>query len=334
MSENRKDQHIRYALEQSSSYNSFDEIELIHRSLPLVDLAEIDLTTHFAGRDWEVPFYINAMTGGSKRAKEINQKLAAVAEACGILFVTGSYSAGLKDPNDQSYAVKKDHPHLLLATNIGIDKEPDLGLRTVEELQPLFLQVHVNLMQELLMPEGERIFHTWKDHLKSYGQGFPVPVVLKEVGFGMDPKTVQSALDAGIKTVDISGRGGTSFAYIENRRGGNRAYLDDWGQSTAQCLLQLQDQMDQVEVLASGGIRHPLDMVKALVLGARGVGLSRVFLEMVETKSIEEVIALVQGWKEDLRLLLCALGCQNLKELREVDYLLYGKLWQAKQQRK
>ena len=93
MSENRKDQHIRYALEQSSSYNSFDEIELIHRSLPLVDLAEIDLTTHFAGRDWEVPFYINAMTGGSERAKEINQKLAAVAQACGILFVTGSYSA-------------------------------------------------------------------------------------------------------------------------------------------------------------------------------------------------------------------------------------------------
>ncbi len=72
-----------------------------------MDLAEIDLTTHFAGRDWEVLFYINAMTGGSKRAKEINQKLAAVAEACGILFVTGSYSAALKDPNDQSYAVKK-----------------------------------------------------------------------------------------------------------------------------------------------------------------------------------------------------------------------------------
>ena len=154
MSENRKDQHIRYALEQSSSYNSFDEIELIHRSLPLVDLTEIDLTTHFAGRDWETPFYINAMTGGSERAKEINQKLATVAEACGILFVTGSYSAALKDPGDQSYAVKKDHPHLLLATNIGIDKEPELGVRAVKELQPLFLQVHVNLMQELLMPEG------------------------------------------------------------------------------------------------------------------------------------------------------------------------------------
>ena len=126
MSENRKDQHIRYALEQSSSYNSFDEIELIHRSLPLVDLAEIDLTTHFAGRDWEVPFYINAMTGGSKRAKEINQKLAAVAQACGILFVTGSYSAGLKDPSDQSYAVKKAHPHHL-CIHAGNDPLCQLG---------------------------------------------------------------------------------------------------------------------------------------------------------------------------------------------------------------
>ena len=73
MSENRKDQHIRYALEQSSSYNSFDEIELIHRSLPLVNLAEIDLTTHFAGRDWEVPFYINAMTGGSAKGGAVNR---------------------------------------------------------------------------------------------------------------------------------------------------------------------------------------------------------------------------------------------------------------------
>ena len=149
----------------------------------------------------------------------------------------------------------KDHPHLLLATNIGIDKEPDLGLRTVEELHPLFLQVHVNLMQELLMPEGERIFHTWKDHLKSYGQGFPVPVVPEGSRLWYGSQTVQAALDAGIKTVDISGRGGTSFAYIENRRGGNRAYLDDWGQSTAQCLLQLQDQIDQVEVLSKWG--HP-----------------------------------------------------------------------------
>ena len=331
---NRKDDHIRYALKYQSPYNSFDDMELIHKSLPTYDLDQIDLSTHFAGRDWDFPFYINAMTGGSIKGGAVNRKLSEVASRTGTLMVTGSYSAALKGEAPESFDYRQEFPDLDLATNIGVDKSVDLGLKTVEAMDPVFLQLHVNLMQELLMPEGERIFHTWKENVAAYAQKIEVPLVLKEVGFGMDPKTVQAALDAGIKTVDISGRGGTSFAYIENRRGGNRAYLDDWGQSTAQCLLQLQDQMDQVEVLASGGIRHPLDMVKALVLGARGVGLSRVFLEMVETKSIEEVIVLVQGWKEDLRLLLCALGCQNLKELREVDYLLYGKLWQANQQRK
>ena len=334
MSQNRKDDHIKYALEQRPGYNSFDEMELVHRSLPKYDLAEIDLSTHFAGRDWEFPFYINAMTGGSQKGGQINEKLAQVAESCGLLFVTGSYSASLKNPSDPSYRVAAGRPNLLLATNIGLDKPYQAAQQAVADLQPLFLQVHVNLMQELLMPEGEREFRSWRQHLTDYSQRLEIPLILKEVGFGMDRSTVEEARSLGIQTFDISGRGGTSFAYIENRRGGNRAYLDDWGQSTAQCLLQLQDQIDQVEILASGGIRHPLDMVKALVLGARGVGLSRVFLEMVETKSIEEVIAIVQGWKEDLKLLLCALGCQNLKELREVDYLLYGKLWQAQQQRK
>ena len=90
MTTNRKDEHIRYALEQKSSYNSFDEVELIHSSLPLYDLDEIDLSTEFAGQKWDFPFYINAMTGGSDKGREINQKLAQVAEACGILFVTGS----------------------------------------------------------------------------------------------------------------------------------------------------------------------------------------------------------------------------------------------------
>ena len=90
MTTNRKDEHIRLALEQTPGYNSFDEVELIHSSLPTIDLDQVDLTTHFAGRDWDYPFYINAMTGGSAKGGDINRKLAQVAEACGILFVTGS----------------------------------------------------------------------------------------------------------------------------------------------------------------------------------------------------------------------------------------------------
>lgn len=330
---NRKDEHIKYALKYQSPYNSFDDIELIHHSLPDYDLSEIDLHTHFAERDFEFPFYINAMTGGSEKGRAVNQKLAQIAQATGLVMVTGSYSAALKNPHDDSYPSKEEFPELLLATNIGIDKPYELGLQTIHEMQPIFLQVHVNLMQELLMPEGEREFRQWKENLADYATKMPAPVILKEVGFGMDLKTIEMAHKLGIKTVDISGRGGTSFAYIENQRGHNRSYLDEWGQSTVQTLLNAQPMIDKIEILASGGVRHPLDIVKCLVLGAKAVGLSRAILELVEKYSVEEVITIINGWKDDLRLIMCALNCKTIAELRQVDYLLYGKLNEANQKR-
>ncbi|MCY7191074.1 type 2 isopentenyl-diphosphate Delta-isomerase [Streptococcus gallolyticus] len=330
---NRKDEHIEYALKYQSPYNSFDDMELIHHSLPDYDLSEIDLHTHFAGRDFEFPFYINAMTGGSEKGRAVNQKLAQIAQATGLVMVTGSYSAALKNPHDDSYPSKEEFPELLLATNIGIDKPYELGLQTIHEMQPIFLQVHVNLMQELLMPEGEREFRQWKENLADYATKMPVPVILKEVGFGMDLKTIEMAHKLGIKTVDISGRGGTSFAYIENQRGHNRSYLDEWGQSTVQTLLNAQPMIDKIEILASGGVCHPLDIVKCLVLGAKAVGVSRAILELVEKYSVEEVITIINGWKDDLRLIMCALNCKTIAELRQVDYLLYGKLNEANQKR-
>ncbi|HGR0621643.1 TPA: type 2 isopentenyl-diphosphate Delta-isomerase [Streptococcus pneumoniae] len=334
MTTNRKDEHILYALEQKSSYNSFDEVELIHSSLPLYNLDEIDLSTEFAGRKWDFPFYINAMTGGSNKGREINQKLAQVAESCGILFVTGSYSVALKNPTDDSFSVKSSHPNLLLGTNIGLDKPVELGLQTVEEMNPVLLQVHVNVMQELLMPEGERKFRSWQSHLADYSKQIPVPIVLKEVGFGMDAKTIERAYEFGVRTVDLSGRGGTSFAYIENRRSGQRDYLNQWGQSTMQALLNAQEWKDKVELLVSGGVRNPLDMIKCLVFGAKSVGLSRTVLELVETYTVEEVIGIVQGWKADLRLIMCSLNCATIADLQKVDYLLYGKLKEANDQMK
>ena len=330
---NRKNEHIKYALKYQSPYNSFDDMELIHHSLPDYDLSEIDLHTHFAERDFEFPFYINAMTGGSEKGRSVNQKLAQIAQATGLVMVTGSYSAALKNPHDDSYPSKEEFPELLLATNIGIDKPYELGLQTIYEMQPIFLQVHVNLMQELLMPEGEREFRQWKENLADYATKMPAPVILKEVGFGMDLKTIEMAHKLGIKTVDISGRGGTSFAYIENQRGHNRSYLDEWGQSTVQTLLNAQPMIDKIEILASGGVRHPLDIVKCLVLGAKAVGLSRAILELVEKYSVEEVITIINGWKDDLHLIMCALNCKTIAELRQVDYLLYGKLNEANQKR-
>ena len=216
---NRKDDHIKYALEHESEYNSFDDVELIHSSIPKYNLDEIDLSTHFASHDFEFPFFINAITGGSKNAKKINQKLAKVANECNLLFVTGSYSAALKNSDDDSFnIVKKENPDLQLATNIGIDKNYTAGITAIKALNPLFLQVHVNLMQELIMPEGSRNFNEWENNLKEFVQNIEIPNILKEVGFGMTEDTMKHGIRVGIKTFDISGRGGTIFAVIENRR--------------------------------------------------------------------------------------------------------------------
>ena len=279
---NRKDDHIKYALEHESDYNSFDDVELIHSSIPKYNLDEIDLSTHFASHDFEFPFFINAITGGSENAKKINQKLAKVANECNLLFVTGSYSAALKNSDDDSFnIVKKENPDLQLATNIGIDKNYTAGIAAIKALNPLFLQVHVNLMQELIMPEGSRNFNEWENNLKEFVQNIEIPIILKEVGFGMTEDTIKHGIKLGIKTFDISGRGGTSFAFIENmRRENSLDYLNNWGQTTVSCLLNLKDYTDKVEIIASGGVRNPLDMIKCLVLGAKAVGLSKTILEL------------------------------------------------------
>ncbi|HGD6477691.1 TPA: type 2 isopentenyl-diphosphate Delta-isomerase [Streptococcus agalactiae] len=326
---NRKDDHIKYALKYQSPYNSFDDIELIHSSLPKYNVNDIDLSTHFAGQSFESPFYINAMTGGSEKGKAVNHKLAQVAQATGIVMVTGSYSAALKNDEDDSYPTTDLYPDLKLATNIGLDKPVPAAESTVKAMNPIFLQVHVNVMQELLMPEGEREFHMWRSHLKEYVDNIQCPLILKEVGFGMDLQSIKDAYDIGITTVDISGRGGTSFAYIENQRGRDRSYLNTWGQTTAQSLINAQSMMDKMDILASGGIRHPLDMVKCLVLGAKAVGLSRTVLELVERYPVDDVIAILNSWKEDLRMIMCALNCKKITDLRQVNYILYGQLKEA-----
>ena len=324
---NRKDEHIRYALEHRSEYNSFDEVELVHCSIPKYNLEEIELKTRFAGCEFAVPFFINAITGGSVNARKVNQKLARVANECGILFVTGSYSAALKNVQDDSFEiVKRENPGLKLATNIGIDKDYEAGIKAIEALDPLFLQVHVNLMQELIMVEGSRNFGEWENNLQKFVQNINIPIVLKEVGFGMTEATVKKGIELGIKTFDISGRGGTSFAFIENmRRENGLHYLDNWGQTTVSCLLNLKNYVDKVEVIASGGVRNPLDIVKSLVLGAKAVGISKVILELVVKYEVEKVIEIVENWKNECRMIMCALNANNIEELQNVIYFLYGK---------
>lgn len=323
----RKDDHIKFSLQYESDYNSFDDIQLEHSSLPKYNLEEIDLSTNFAGHNFKFPFFINAMTGGSEAGKNINQKLAKIANECEILLVTGSYSAALKAPDNNSFkVVRENNKNLLLATNIGIDKDFESGQIAINELNPLFLQIHVNLMQELIMPEGSRNFNEWESNLRSFVKNIKVPLILKEVGFGMDNKTIEKAIKLGIKTVDISGRGGTNFAYIENMRRKNHfEYLNDWGKTTVQALLDAKKFEEKVEIIASGGVRNPLDIIKCLVLGAKGVGISGTILKFLTKYSTEEIIEILNSWKNECKMIMCALNVKNVDELKNIKYYLYGK---------
>jgi isopentenyl-diphosphate delta-isomerase len=176
------------------------------------------------------------------------------------------------------------------------------------------------------MPEGSRNFNEWKNNLKEFVQNIEIPIILKEVGFGMTEDTIKHGIRLGIKTFDISGRGGTSFAFIENmRRENSLDYLNNWGQTTVSCLLNLKDYTDKVEIIASGGVRNPLDMIKCLVLGAKAIGLSRTILKLVVKYDVESIIKIVENWKTECKMIMCALNAKNIKELQNTKYVLYGK---------
>jgi isopentenyl diphosphate isomerase/L-lactate dehydrogenase-like FMN-dependent dehydrogenase len=79
----RKDDHVRFALEQQRTlggYNQFDEVSFVHHALAGIDRSDVCLATRFGGLEWQVPLYINAMTGGSSKTGAINRDLATAAQ--------------------------------------------------------------------------------------------------------------------------------------------------------------------------------------------------------------------------------------------------------------
>lgn len=132
------------------------------------------------------------------------------------------------------------------------------------------------------------LFSHWLTRIEEYVKLSPVPIVVKEVGFGMTRETVKTLADIGVQTVDLAGKGGTNFAQIENDRRRDQAYdfLLDWGISTGQALIDMQhSDAPKIAYLASGGIRNPLDIVKALALGADSVGMAGQIIYSLKKKA-------------------------------------------------
>lgn len=327
---NRKDEHLLLAKAQQSQpkENDFDAVSFVHQSMVSISDAQIDLTTSINGLTLEVPFYINAMTGGSEKTKVFNQQLAMVAKATGLMMATGSVSAALKDPSvaDSYTVVRDENPQGLVLANMGAGRNAEDAQKMIELLHADGLQIHLNVPQELVMPEGEHDFDSWAANIRETIEAVSVPVIVKEVGFGMAQETIQKLLELGVQAVDVSGRGGTSFTQIENSRRERRelSYLDNWGQSTVISLLEAQPFMDELTVLASGGIRNAFDIFKAVSLGANAVGISGAILNTVMSEGVDATIELVEDWKAQLRLLYALTGKATTKDVQKNQLIITG----------
>lgn len=314
----RKNQHIEFALQFHRTDNpDWDAVRLPITSFPEINHSEISLQTEVMGFSLNCPFFINAMTGGSARAFEMNRQLAILARECNLMLAMGSYSIALKKPEaKQSFdIIRKEAPHIILGVNLGADKNREDALRAVEESGADFLQIHVNPLQELLMPEGEREFRGWIDNIRQIKESVSVPVMVKQVGFGMSSEDIEKLMAVGIKTIDISGMGGTNFAQIENaRRDMPFSSFNTLGYTTVESLENAKLYKDKVEIIASGGVKEPMHVIKAIHLGARAVGIAGQILYMLEQFGLEQTIEIVQRWKEELKNFYLICGKENTAE--------------------
>ncbi|HAT54887.1 MAG TPA: type 2 isopentenyl-diphosphate Delta-isomerase [Lactobacillus sp.] len=332
----RKDEHLAIALKQyqDNSTAGFDDIQIIHQSLPEIAVDQVNLSSQFGHLKLATPFYIEAMTGGSTRTGQINAELAAVAAATGLAMAVGSESILLKEPSAASSftAVRKLNPDGIVFANIGAGHALADAQKVVSLLEANALELHVNSAQELIMPEGDRTLR-WLDNINEIVHHLNVPVIVKEVGFGMSHETVDQLKQLGVQYINVSGRGGTNFAKIENERRHHQelGYLSTWGQTTVQSLLEARH--TDMHVAASGGVRTPLDILKALILGADTVGVAGYFLHVLVKDGQSALQNVITEWQADLRLLYALAGAKNVGELRQTAIVLSPTLLSYCQQR-
>ena len=329
----RKDEHVDLAMRLHDQHppSAFDDVSFMHHALAGGSADRVDTSTTVCGARWELPFYINAMTGGTQATQRINAELARAAAQAGVAIACGSQHVALREPERaESFRVIRRHaPRAFVLANVGPTVSPGQAAQAVEMIGADALQIHLNAAQELVMPEGDRDFRPWAERVAAIAGAVGVPVVAKEVGFGLSARTVVELERAGVAAADVAGAGGTDFIAIENERRPRRdyAYLRGWGQSTPLCLLGSLWGGSPVglEVLASGGVRNPLDVVRALALGARAVGASGHFLRALTQGGPEALRLELSTWSEHLRTLMALVGADDVAGLGRTDLLVTGR---------
>ena len=219
----RKDYHVRLASAQQTEgprRTDFDDLEFVHHALSGTSPERVDLSVELGEWTWPTPFYVNGMTGGTETTAKINRDLAIAAAETGLPMACGSMSVALDDAEAAKgfTVIREENPDGFVMGNLGAGRSADDARRAVELLGADALQLHINPVQETAMPEGTRDFSTWLSGLEDIVAACPVPVVVKEVGFGLSRRTLTLLAEIGVQFADVSGAGGTDFLRIENDR--------------------------------------------------------------------------------------------------------------------
>ncbi len=327
--ESRKADHIEVAASGRAEFREqgtlLSSVQLVHQSLPEMAADDIDLSVEFLGKHLAAPILITGMTGGTAEAATINRDLAAVAQDLGIGFGLGSQRAMAEKPElAATFQVRDVAPDALIIGNIGAVQAGEYGVDRVAELAEAIsadaMAIHLNPAQEMIQSEGDRDFRGVLQTIKSLVHGLGIPLIVKETGCGISAQTARSLARTGVRHLDVSGAGGTSWVAVERHRapeGSVQQQLGDefwdWGIPTAASVHVCA--RANLNVVASGGIRSGLDIARAMALGACVGGVAAPVLRAYRSGGSEAAKQLLQTLIDSLRIALLLTGCRSVADL-------------------
>jgi isopentenyl-diphosphate delta-isomerase len=332
----RKADHIRINLEQDVSFptltTGLEDYRLVHHALPELDLQEVDCSVTVFGRALRAPILVSSMTGGTEQAQAINHNLAVAAQEMRLAMGVGSQRAGIEHGElSSTFRVRDIAPDVLLLANLGaIQLNHTYGVeeckRAVEMIEADALILHLNPLQEVLQPEGDYNWRGLLQRIEDVCLRVGVPVVVKEVGWGISAQVARRLIEAGVSAIDVAGAGGTSWSQVEMHRAPTETWrrlagaFSDWGIPTAESLNQVRIQRDRLEkpqivLFASGGIRSGQDIAKCVALGADLVGLASPFLKKA-VQGADAVLEEMQLLETELRIAMFCTGSSDFSALR------------------
>ena len=342
----RKAEHLAIStgkVVEASISPGWDDVVLVHRSLPEVDRDRIDLSTTLLGRILQAPILIAAITGGSEDSEEINRRLARAAQRFGVAMGVGSQRPYLENDNAaQSYrVVREEAPDALLIANVGAPQlipQRDRRAYTAVDVQRAVnlisadaLAVHMNFLQEAVQPEGDTLAMGCAEAIGHLAEEIGVPVIAKETGAGISRDQAGLLKRLGVAALDVGGAGGASMPLVEAHRAAARGdgrgealgrLFANWGIPAAASVLECST--SRLPIIATGGIRSGLDAARALALGATAVGVALPLLKAA-SESYERLEEWLERFLVELRTAMFLVGAATVPDLGGCEKVILGR---------